>query len=116
MVGAEPEEQRRYWYGESTEEEILARSLAVDLRGAMTLTQVVGALSATRLCLSLDNGVMHLAAAVNTVTVALFREGYDRLWAPPNPNLTALTPGVGKGVGQIEVSSVIDALKRTLFE
>ncbi len=114
LLGAKPAEQRRYWFGDSTEEAILSEGLAIDLRGELSLPQVVGALSQARLCFTIDNGVLHLGAAVRTPTVGIFREGIHRLWAPPVNSLRVLTPEKGCEVSQIETSAVIAALDEVL--
>jgi len=110
LVGAKPDAQRMFWLGGRAEDEIVSENLAVDLRGALTLPEVVGALKRARICLTVDNGILHLASAVRTPTVGLFRNGIHRLWAPRISSLSVLTPNPGQPVDRIELSSVIDAL------
>lgn len=114
LIGAHPLEQQRYWVGNSTEGEILDKGYAIDFRGRLRLPQVVGALMQARAVLSIDNGVMHLAAAVNVPVVGLFREDYHRLWAPPVPSLQVMSPGREKGVADIGVGSVRQAVSVAL--
>ncbi len=64
--------------------------------------------------LTIDNGILHLAVASGTPTVGLFRHGIHRLWAPPSPSLTVLTPGEGQNVAGIAVQTVQEALERAL--
>lgn len=65
---------------------------ALDLRGQLTLPEVAGALAQTRVFVTIDNGLMHLAAAVGTPTVALFGASPRRVWAPHVPTVQILEP------------------------
>lgn len=114
LIGAKPSAQREFWQGEDAEEQLVRLKLVDDLRGQFTLPQVVGALSQTRLALSLDNGIMHFAVAAGTPTVALFRFGIHRLWAPPYPNLAVLTAGDQRSVAEITPETVIESCERAL--
>jgi len=116
VVGASPEVQRHFLVGDTVEDEIIGLGLATDLRGKMGLPEVAGALRRARLCFSLDNGIMHMAASVGTPIVAMFRLGYDRLWTPPGLNVKALVPPAGKKVFDIETSEVVEALQGVLYE
>ena len=87
LLGDSPPRQRRQYHAGDTDELILARSLAADLRGRLTLPQVCGALRAARACVTIDNGIMHLAGAAGVPTLALFGASPWRLWAPPVPHL-----------------------------
>jgi ADP-heptose:LPS heptosyltransferase len=64
--------------------------------------------------ITIDNGILHLAAATGTPTVGLFRHGIHRLWAPPFANLTVLTPGEKKAVAEIPVQVVQEAIFHAL--
>jgi len=110
LLGAPVSQQARHWQGTSSEDELVRDGLVADLRGAFTLPEVVGALGSARAVLTLDNGILHLAAATTTPTVGLFRHGIHRLWAPPAPNLVVLTPGEGRAPADIAVSEVVDSL------
>lgn len=114
LLGAPPKAQREYYKGESDEDVLVTEGLAQDLRGKLSLPQVVGALAAAKAVLTIDNGILHLAVAANTPTVGLFRHGIHRLWAPPFEGLTVLTPGEGRQVSQIETDSVLEAMRRVL--
>lgn len=114
LIGAKPSGRTSTWIGESIEEELVGTGLVRDLRGACTLPQVVGALSRARLVLTLDNGILHLAASTGTPIVGLFRHGIHRLWAPPVDSLRVLTPGEGKAVSEIDVVNVIEACLQSL--
>ncbi len=110
LLGAPPEAQRRYWKGASDEDGWVREGLVEDLRGRLSLPQVVGAARAARLVVSLDNGVLHLAAATSTPILGIFRHGIHRLWAPRVPNLTVLTPEPGGTVASISVDRVWEAM------
>jgi ADP-heptose:LPS heptosyltransferase len=92
LLGAAPVQQERYYHSVGGEERLLATTPLVDLRGRFTLPQVAGALGAARACVTIDNGIMHLAAAVGTPTVAIFGGSPWRLWAPRSPRVEILLP------------------------
>ena len=110
LLGAKPGPQNRYWKGALDEQEIVDRSLAMDLRGTLTLTEVVGALELAKVVLTLDNGIMHLAGATQTPTIALFREGIHRLWTPPSGNIVPVVSEPGRPVAEIRPERVWRAL------
>ena len=114
VIGAGPEDQKRYWFGAASEDAILMNGLAVDLRGKLTLPQVAGALSVAKLCVSLDNGVLHVATSVGTPSVGLYRFGFDRLWAQPAADLAPLAANKGTTVSSIETWRVLDAVERSV--
>jgi ADP-heptose:LPS heptosyltransferase len=64
----------------------------VDLRGRYPLPAVAGALARARACVTIDSGIMHLAAAVGTPTVAIFGGSPWRLWSPPVSWVQTLLP------------------------
>lgn len=109
LVGAKPSDQGRYWKGASDEDQLVQAGI-MDLRGVWTLPQVVGALAAARQVVTLDNGILHLACSTGTPVVGLFRHGIHRLWAPPAPDLTVLTPGDGRPVSAIAAEDVLAAV------
>lgn len=111
LLGAKPSAQQRFWKGNDAENRLVEENLAQDLRGTLTLTQVAGALAATKLVLTLDNGILHLAAATSAPIVGLFRHGIHRLWAPPVPNLTVITPGEDAPVSSIDPKEVVKAVR-----
>lgn len=110
LIGASPIEQQKYWVGNVTEGEILLDGLASDLRGKFRLPEVVGALQRARLVLSIDNGIMHLGAAVNAPVIGLFRENFHRLWAPPVQSVQVISPGIDHRVADIDVARVKEAI------
>jgi ADP-heptose:LPS heptosyltransferase len=63
-----------------------------DLRGRLTLPEVAGALAHSHAFVTVDNGLMHLAAAVGTPTIAIFGASPRRLWAPPVACVRVLEP------------------------
>lgn len=113
LLGAPPAIGKTFWYGSDAEEGLCASGVQ-DLRGTLTLPQVVNALSRAKLVLTLDNGILHLAASTDTPTVGLFRHGIHRLWAPPVETLTVLTPGEGRLVADISVEAVTEAISSAL--
>lgn len=114
LLGAAPKAQGKYWKGSDLEGALVEEGLVRDLRGRFSLPEVVGAISAARLVITLDNGIMHLACATLTPAVALFRWGIHRLWAPPAPNLTVLTAGPDAQVDAIAPERVLDAASESL--
>jgi ADP-heptose:LPS heptosyltransferase len=94
LLGAAPSVQKTAYGSADTEAQILGATSLVDLRGKLTLPEVAGALAAARGCVAIDNGVMHLAAAVGTPTVAVFGASAWELWAPKVPWLHLALPRV----------------------
>jgi len=111
VIGAGPSMQSRYWKGAETEQRLIQSRLATDLRGTFTLPQIVGAISQARAVLAIDNGILHLAAGTSTPTVGIFRHGIHRLWLPPVPNVTAITPGENNPVSNIPPDHIWEALE-----
>lgn len=112
LIGAPPASQRQFWNGDSTEDDLVESGLATDLRGKLTLPEVVGALAQAKLVFSLDNGVMHLASGTDTPAIGLFRRGIARLWAPAKVGIIEAPDG--GTVSEISVSSVWSALEEKL--
>lgn len=113
LLGARPDEQRKYWRGGDVESEVVAAG-ASDLRGRLSLPEVVGAIGGARAVVTIDNGIAHLACATETPTVGLYRHGIHRLWAPPAANLTVLEPGVGRQVADIPPEVPVEAVGQVL--
>lgn len=109
VVGAKPS-QSQFWTGGDAEQRMVEAG-ALDLRGVYTLPQVGGVLQSCRCTLSLDNGLLHMAAAVGGRCVGLYRHGIHRLWAPPVPSLTVLEPGPDRNVADIPYDRVVAALQ-----
>ncbi|MFM7676398.1 MAG: glycosyltransferase family 9 protein [Synechococcus sp.] len=92
LIGGPP--PRRPGPGDQLEKALLAALPLQDQRGRLSLPQWVGVLARSRLCIAVDAGPLHLAAAAGCPTVALF--GTDGigvgasprlLWAPRSPNV-----------------------------
>jgi heptosyltransferase-2 len=66
-----------------------------DLTGP-DLRNAILALKAADAVVSNDSGLMHVAAALGTATIALFGPTSPRLWAPLNPLAAALEPMSGR--------------------
>ncbi len=54
----------------------------IDLTGKTTLRETAAVLRRSRLLITADSGLMHLAVAVGTRTVCLFGSGIEKKWAP----------------------------------
>ncbi|HLH20945.1 MAG TPA: glycosyltransferase family 9 protein [Chloroflexota bacterium] len=92
LLGSAPAQQAQYYHSVDTESWLLAQTALEDLRGRYTLPAVAGALQQARACVTIDNGIMHLAAAVGTPTVAIFGGSPWRVWRPRAPNVQTLLP------------------------
>lgn len=114
LIGAKPKEQGKHWKGSDAETMLVEQGLVHDLRGTMSLPQVVGALGKAQVVLTLDNGILHLAAASGSPVIGLFRFGIHRLWAPPYKNLTVVHAFEGDVVANIPPEPVLEALWRAL--
>lgn len=110
LLGAAPAVQNAFWKGGSAEEELLANSPLIDLRGLLTLPQVAGAIAKAKLIVTLDNGIMHLAATTPTQTVALFRHGIHRLWCPPSESVRPVVTMPNQPVAEIRGEAVWGAI------
>ena len=110
LLGAAPLVQNAFWKGGSAEEELLANSALIDLRGWLTLPEVAGAIARAKLVVTLDNGIMHLAATTSTPTVALFRHGIHRLWCPPSESVRAVVAMPNQTVAEISLEAVWKAI------
>ena len=80
LIGAAPTAQKSHWLGSDAEDMVVTEGLALDMRGQLRLPQVVDCMTKAKAVLTLDNGIMHLAATTDTPVVALFRHGIHRLW------------------------------------
>ncbi len=92
LLGATAQVQQVAYGSARLEADLLASSRLVDLRGRLTLPEVAGALQLARACVTIDNGIMHLAAAVQTPTLAIFGASPWDLWAPRVPWLHLVLP------------------------
>lgn len=94
LVGSPAGVQQALYHSGSLEDELLARSCVIDLRGRTSLIQLAGAFEQARACVSVDAGPMHIAAAAGCPTIALFGNDVDGdgaspvdLWAPRMANV-----------------------------
>lgn len=60
---------------------------------SLPLPELAGILANCNLFIGHDSGVTHLAAAVNTPSIALFGPTDPKIWAPPGPLVTVLQAG-----------------------
>jgi heptosyltransferase-2 len=106
------------------------RALAADIAAAAgaharaftspNLRQAILALRAADAAVTNDSGLMHVAAALGTPTVAIFGPTSPRLWGPLNPLASALEPpGEAPDVRQrrtrdVSVERVFDAARKAL--
>lgn len=58
----------------------------VDLIGRTNLKDIAAVLKKSRLLITADSGLMHIAYAVGTPTVSLFGSGIEKKWAPRGEN------------------------------
>jgi lipopolysaccharide heptosyltransferase II len=72
-----------------------------------------------------DSGLMHIAAALNTPTIAIFGPTSPRLWSPLNPLAAVIEPPgeppteaniKQRSTADVEVQRVLEAVQRTLAE
>jgi len=109
LIGAPPMRQAQFYHSAESEEILVQEGLVEDLRGKLTLPEVVGAIERAEIVVTLDNGILHFAAAFDKPTVGLYRREVIPLWAPPNPNLLALSRDAG--VAAIPVEEVLQAVR-----
>ena len=92
LLGSPPAQQAKFYHSVDAESWLLESTRLADLRGRYTLPEVAGALQRAWVCVTIDTGIMHLAAAVSTPTVAIFGGSPWRVWAPPVPSVRVLLP------------------------
>lgn len=68
---------------------------AVGFWGALPLKQAAGVLKQARAVVSIDNGIAHMAGALNAPTFALFGATSERHKRPLGPRVQVITAGVG---------------------
>jgi ADP-heptose:LPS heptosyltransferase len=90
LLGAAPSAGAGY-HAEEVDAVLIGEGVR-DLRGALSLPEVAGALAEARAFVTVDNGLMHMAAAVGAPTIALFGASPRRLWAPPVAWVRVLEP------------------------
>lgn len=111
LLGAPPKRQQEFYGSYDNEQKLVNEGLVQDLRGKLTLPEVIGAIERCELVLTLDNGIMHFSAFYDKPTIALFRKEIHRLWAPPNPNLHVITTNTDE-VKDISVEDVLHTLEK----
>jgi len=94
LLGSAPAIQRSHYGSADSDSDLLERTPLVDLRGVFSLPQVTGALAQATACVTVDNGIMHLAYSVDTPTVALFGSSPWKVWVPRRANLAIVLPRV----------------------
>ncbi len=108
LLGAPPKRQAEFYHSTDDEHSLVTEGLVTDLRGKLTLPEVVGALAKAGRVVTIDNGILHFAAANDVPTIGLYRKEIAGLWAPPNPNLIVITPP-NTAVADISVGDVRSA-------
>ncbi|MCP9809142.1 glycosyltransferase family 9 protein [Cyanobium sp. HWJ4-Hawea] len=93
LVGSPPRRQQEEYHAGGLEDELLACSQLIDLRGRTSLIELAGACRRARAVVSVDAGPLHIAAAVGTPTLAVVGNDANglgaspiRLWLPRLPN------------------------------
>ena len=94
LVGNSPKIQKKLYYSDGIEEELIAQTSLIDLRGKTSLVELAGAFRRAKASIVLDSGPLHISAAVGCPTVAIFGNDIDghgaspiRLWAPNLPHV-----------------------------
>lgn len=100
LVGSAPATQLNAYNSEGGEEQLLANTDLIDLRGKTSLIELAGACRQAAAVVSVDAGPMHIAAAVGTPTLAIVGNDQDgtgaspiRLWLPRVSNLDRTISG-----------------------
>ena len=101
LVGSPPRRQQEEYHAGSLEEDLLAQTQLIDLRGRTSLIELAGACRKARAVVSVDAGPMHIAAAVGTPTLAVVGNDSQgvgaspiRLWMPRSTNCERTTASV----------------------
>jgi len=95
LVGSPPAAQREAYNAGDGEEQLLASTNLIDLRGRTSLIQLAGACSKSKAVISVDAGPLHIAAAVGAPTLAIVGNDQHsvgasplRLWLPRCANVS----------------------------
>jgi len=83
LVGVLPKPGQEDSIGYPIEDELSRHEAVVDLRGQTTPIQLAGALEQARVCVTVDSGPLHVAAAVGCPTIAIFGNDADGVGASP---------------------------------
>lgn len=92
LLGAAPTVQRAAYGSADDDNWLLHETPLIDRRGMLSLPQVAGSLARARGCVTIDNGIMHLANAVGVPTIAIFGASPWELWAPQTASLALELP------------------------
>jgi ADP-heptose:LPS heptosyltransferase len=111
VLGAKPSVGSKFWGGTATEDAIINEAGVEDLRGTLSIPQVVGAMERCRQIITIDNGLLHAAASVGTPTVGLFRHAIHRLWAPPVESLSVIEPGPNASVADLSPELILEHVR-----
>lgn len=76
---------------EEAGETITAGSVGLNLAGRTSLAETAAVLSKSRLLVTGDSGVLHIAVALGVPTVSLFGPGIEKKWAPRGENHIVLS-------------------------
>jgi ADP-heptose:LPS heptosyltransferase len=94
LVGSPPKIQKSLYNAGSIEDDLLASTSLIDLRGQTSLLELAGTFQITKAFISVDTGPLHIAAAAGCPTIAIFGNDADgngaspiRLWAPRQPHV-----------------------------
>ena len=94
LVGSPPAAQREAYNAGDGEDWLLRQTSLIDLRGSTTLIELAGACQMAKAVISVDAGPLHIAAAVNTPTLAVVGNDANgvgaspiRLWLPRSSNV-----------------------------
>ena len=95
LVGSPPAAQKEAYNAGDGEEQLLASTDLIDLRGRTSLIQLAGACAKAKAVISVDAGPLHIAAAVGTPTLAIVGNDQNlvgasplRLWLPRCANVS----------------------------
>ena len=95
LVGSPPAAQKEAYNAGDGEEQLLASTDLIDLRGRTSLIQLAGACANAKAVISVDAGPLHIAAAVGTPTLAIVGNDQNlvgasplRLWLPRCANVS----------------------------
>ena len=95
LVGSPPAAQKEAYNAGDGEEQLLASTALIDLRGRTSLIQLAGACAKAKAVISVDAGPLHIAAAVGTPTLAIVGNDQNlvgasplRLWLPRCANVS----------------------------
>ena len=94
LVGSAPSIQKTLYHATDIEHKLLTTTSLIDLRGRTSLVELAGSFKQAKVCISVDAGPLHIAAAVDCPTIALFGNDTEgdgasplRLWAPRQPHV-----------------------------